>query len=195
MYVELSPRATEIADQAKQLLVAGGYSGFSYADVSNRVHICKASIHHHFPSKAELVRTVVARNRIEARAFRADLDRRYPDPLGRLEAYATYWSDLICKGTSSVCICVMLAAELPMIPKEVADEVKGSFEDLAAWLATVLEDGEKAGQFRLRDNAQVDALAFLSTVHGAMLTSRALNKPEIFGAITRAAISQLMAPG
>ncbi|HUH39334.1 MAG TPA: TetR/AcrR family transcriptional regulator [Castellaniella sp.] len=190
MNIELSPRASEIADQAKQLLVAGGYSGFSYADVSQRVHICKASIHHHFPSKAELVRTVVARNRIEARDSRANLDRQCPDPLSRLETYANHWSDLICGGTS-VCICVMLAAELPMIPEEVAVEVRGSFEDLAAWLATVLEDGEKAGQFRLRDNAQVDALVFLSTVHGAMLTSRALNKPEVFGAITRAAIHQL----
>ncbi|MDN5843851.1 MAG: TetR/AcrR family transcriptional regulator [Alcaligenaceae bacterium] len=195
MNIELSPRATEIADQAKLLLAAGGYSGFSYADVSDRVHICKASIHHHFPSKAELVRTVVVRDRERANAARAELDRQFPEPLARLEAYTGHWSDCICEGTSSVCISVMLAAELPMIPKEVANEVRHSFEDLAAWLATILEDGERAGQFSLRDNAQVDALAVMSTVNGAMLTARALNKPEVFREITRAAISQLTSSG
>lgn len=195
MSMELSPRATEIADQAKQLLAAGGYSGFSYADVSDRVHICKASIHHHFPSKAELVQTVVARNRAQVRAAMADMDRRFPDPLARLQAYASRWSDCVREGAPSVCICVMLAAELPTIPKEVADEVHGHFEDLTAWLAKILDEGAKLGQFKLRDSAYVDAQALMSTVHGAMLTSRALNKPEAFKTISQAAISQLMSPG
>ena len=49
MTVELSPRATELAEHARQLLAAGGYNGFSYADLSEKVGIGKASIHHHFP--------------------------------------------------------------------------------------------------------------------------------------------------
>lgn len=61
--MELSPKAVEIIAHARSLLEAGGYNGFSYADISARVHISKASIHHHFPSKAELVRVVVARYR------------------------------------------------------------------------------------------------------------------------------------
>ncbi len=63
MTVELSPRATEIAEHARQLLAAGGYNGFSYADLSERVRVGKASIHHHFPSKVDLVLTVVMRGR------------------------------------------------------------------------------------------------------------------------------------
>ncbi|WP_410578583.1 TetR/AcrR family transcriptional regulator, partial [Bacillus sp. SIMBA_026] len=49
MSLELSPRAAEIVEQAKLLLAAGGYHGFSYADISERVRIGKPSIHHHFP--------------------------------------------------------------------------------------------------------------------------------------------------
>ncbi|NYT37354.1 TetR/AcrR family transcriptional regulator [Allopusillimonas soli] len=195
MSVELSPRATEIADQTKLLLASGGYNGFSYADISDRVHIGKASIHHHFPSKAELVQTVVVRHREQTQEGMAALDRQLADPLERLEAYTGYWSKCIREGTAPICICAMLAAELPMIPKEVADEVHGYFEDLAAWLARILEDGATKGQFKLRDSAVIEAQTLMSTVHGAMLTARALGKPEIFESISQAAISQLSAPG
>ncbi|MEF9673014.1 TetR family transcriptional regulator [Pseudomonas sp. PCH446] len=52
MNTELSAKATEIADYAQSLLALGGYNSFSYADIAERVRITKASIHHHFPSKA-----------------------------------------------------------------------------------------------------------------------------------------------
>jgi TetR/AcrR family transcriptional repressor of nem operon len=193
MSTELTARASEIADQARLLLAAGGYNGFSYADLSERVGISKASIHHHFPSKAELVQSVVARHREQAREGMAALERQYTDPLARIQAYTGYWTVCIRDGTSSMCICAMLAAELPMIPKEVAAQVRGYFEDLTSWLAKALEEGASQGQFALQDNAPAEAQAFMSTVHGAMLTARAVNSPEAFEFITRVAINKLAA--
>jgi TetR/AcrR family transcriptional repressor of nem operon len=67
----------------------------SAADVSARVNISKASIHHHFPSKADLVRTVVELYRAEAREGLALLDRQLDDPLQELNAYVDYWSSCI----------------------------------------------------------------------------------------------------
>ncbi|QVQ24699.1 TetR/AcrR family transcriptional regulator [Achromobacter deleyi] len=191
MSLELSPRAIEIVEQTRQLLAAGGYHGFSYADVSERVHIGKPSIHHHFPAKADLVLTVVVHHREQAREGLAALDQHVPDPLGRLTAYADYWAKCIGEGTMPMCICAMLAAELPMIPQAIADEVRAYFGDLAGWIASVLESGVSKGQFQLRDSVQVEAQAFMSTVHGAMLTARAFNDPKVFASISRAAISQL----
>jgi len=193
MSVELSPRATEIAEQAKLLLAAGGYNGFSYADLSERINISKPSIHHHFPSKADLVLTVVTRHREQSREGLAALQRHVDDPLGQLTAYTDYWAECIREGTSSMCICAMLAAESPMIPQEIADEVRGYFEDLTAWVATVLKKGAAKAQFHLRDSARVEAQTFMSTVHGAMLTARALKNPESFRVIARVAINRLTA--
>ncbi|ANN76292.1 TetR/AcrR family transcriptional regulator [Bordetella flabilis] len=190
MNAELSPRAVEIADHTKLLLAAGGYHGFSYADVSERVHIGKASIHHHFPSKADLVLTVVARHREQARAGMAALDRM-DDPLARLKAYTDYWSQCIREGSSSICICAMLAAELPQIPQVIADEVRGYFGELTAWLARTLAQGAQTGRFHLRDSAYIEAQTFMSIVHGAMLTARAVDNPEVFASITRTAVSRL----
>ncbi|HEY0207775.1 TetR/AcrR family transcriptional regulator [Acerihabitans sp.] len=191
MNTELSPKATEIVMHAKLLLAAGGYNSFSYADISERVHISKASIHHHFPSKAELVRVVVARYREEARVGMAMLDSQVSDPLAELHAYTDYWSTCIYEGTSSFCICAMLAAELLTIPGLVAEEVRGHFQDQTIWLGTILQKGAAQGQFRLWDSPVVEAGTFMATVHGAMLAARAYGDPQTFQAIVRPAISKL----
>lgn len=193
MNLELSPRAAEIAEHTKVLLAAGGYNGFSYADLSERVRIGKPSIHHHFPSKAELVLTVVTLHRQQAREGLAALDAHVPDPLARLTAYTEYWAKCIREGTAPICICAMLAAEMPMIPPDIADEVSGYFADLTAWIAAVLEEGSAKGQFQLRDSAAAEARTFMSTVHGAMLTARAFGDPAAFQAVSRAAIARLAA--
>ena len=59
-----SSTAEDILNCTRRLIASGGYNGFSYADISEVVGIRKASIHHHFPSKADLVRAF-------ARAMRA----------------------------------------------------------------------------------------------------------------------------
>lgn len=191
MSVELSPRAIEIAEHTKQLIAAGGYNGFSYADISERVHIGKASIHHHFPSKADLVHAVVVRHREQSREGLAALDQHISDAPARLKAYTDYWAGCIRDGQLPICICAMLGAELPMLPQAVANEVQRYFEDLTAWLQAVLETGVAQGKFHLRDSAFVEAQTFMSCIHGAMLTARALNSPEAFEAISRTALSQL----
>lgn len=191
MEAELSPRATEIIARARTLLVAGGYNGFSYADISESVQISKASIHHHFPSKAELVQTVVRRYRDEAQKGLAAIQSSISDPLAQLQAYTGYWEACIRDGSSSFCICAMLAAELPAIPEQVADEVRGHFCDLAAWLASVLESGAAKGVFRLRAAPEPEAMALMATVHGAMLSARALGDPDVFATIVEASVGRL----
>ena len=92
---DLSPKAAEIANCAQGLLATKGYNGFSYADISEAVHISKASIHHHFPSKAELVQTVLRRYRQQGREGLAALAKQVADPLARIRAYTGYWETCI----------------------------------------------------------------------------------------------------
>lgn len=191
MNTELSAKATEIADYAQSLLALGGYNSFSYADIADRVRITKASIHHHFPSKAELVRVVVARYREQAREGLAALGREIADPLAQLNTYVDYWSTCIRSGSSPFCICAMLAVELPTIPDEIAAEVRGHFQDLTDWLAKVLEKGAATGQFHLQDSPTIEAKAFMAGVHGAMLAARGFGDPESFKTLVQLSISRL----
>ncbi|MDB5847757.1 MAG: transcriptional regulator, TetR family protein [Rhodoferax sp.] len=191
---ELSPKAAEIAKCAESLLATKGYNGFSYADISEAVHISKASIHHHFPSKAELVQTVLRRYREQGRVGLAALEKQVTDPLARLQAYTGYWAACIRDGTSAFCICAMLGSELSAIPESVADEVRGHFLDLAAWLTNVLEQGAAKGIFLLRTAPESEAMALMATVHGGMLAARVYGDSEVFATVVQQSVKQLLAP-
>jgi len=193
-FIDLSPKATEIAACAQSLLATRGYNGFSYADISEAVHISKASIHFHFPSKAELVQTVLRRYREQGREGLVALEKQVTDPLARLHAYTGYWEACIREGTSPFCICAMLGSELSAIPDAVADEVRGHFLDLATWLTALLAQGAAQGIFRLRANPQAEAMALMATVHGGMLAARVYGDPDVFATIVQQGVSQLLAP-
>ena len=168
---------------AQTLIITGGYNGFSYADIAKVIGIRNASIHHHFPSKAILVRTLVARYREEMDAGIADLERRISDPLEQLRAYTNFWEVCISDATASFCVCAMLASELPILPEEIALEVRGHFRALSAWLASLLARGTKQGSIQLAEPAKTEAEIFMATVHGAMLSARAYGDAKMFGAI------------
>lgn len=176
---------------AQSLIVAGGYNGFSYADIAKVIGIRNASIHHHFPSKADLVRVLVARYREEAAAGMEELARRVPDAPGQLRAYAKYWEACIVDDKAPFCVCALLASELPMLPEEVALEVKAHFRALSGWLASALERGAKQGDFQLAAPAKVEAEIFMATIHGAMLSARAYGNPKMFGAIINPLLKRL----
>lgn len=191
MDIELSPKAREIVMCARALLAVGGYNSFSYADIAAAVGISKPSIHHHFPSKAELVRTVVAVYRQDARNGLAQVVQHVPGPLQRLQAYAGYWAGCLHERDTSFCVCAMLATELPTLPPEVADEVRGHFVDLSAWLAAQLEEGAAAGVFKLQGSPPAEAQALMASVHGAMLGARAHGNPELFAQILQPVLQRL----
>lgn len=191
MQPELSAKASEIVACTRALLAVGGYHSFSYADISAAVHISKPSIHHHFPSKAALVRTMVALYREDARNGLAAVQQHLAAPLEQLKAYTGYWERCLQERDSSFCVCAMLAAELPTLPPEVADEVRGHFADLTAWLASRLELGAALGQVTLRGSPRAEASAFLAVVHGAMLAARAEDNPGVFKDILQPVLQRL----
>ncbi|MER8394887.1 TetR/AcrR family transcriptional regulator [Mesorhizobium sp. M1340] len=187
----LSTTSDDILACARSLIVAGGYNGFSYADIADVVGIRKASIHHHFPSKVDLVRTLVAGYREEAEAGMANVELHESDPLEQLRIYAGYWEACIADASAPFCICALLASELPVLPEEVGVEVRAHFRSLSAWLTSVLERGARRGQFQLMSTPRAEAEAFMATVHGAMLSARAYGDPTIFGVITGPLLERL----
>ena len=187
----LSTTSDDILACARSLIVAGGYNGFSYADIADVVGIRKASIHHHFPSKVDLVRTLVARYREEAEAGMANLELQVSDSLEQLRLYARYWEACIADASAPFCVCALLAGQLPVLPEEVGLEVRAHFRSLSAWLTSVLERGARRGQLQLMSTPRAEAEAFMAAVHGAMLSARAYGDPKIFGVVTGPLLERL----
>lgn len=184
--------AEQILHSARGLLVAGGYNGFSYDDIAVEVGIRKASIHHHFPTKVVLVRKVVELYRSESMAGLAELERQISDPVAQLRAYIGYWEACIRDATAPFCVCALLAVEIPVLPDEIAREVRGHFRALSAWLTSVLDRGRSLKQIQLVGPTKIEAESFLATVHGAMLSARAYGDAKAFAAITRPLLERLV---
>jgi TetR/AcrR family transcriptional regulator, transcriptional repressor for nem operon len=181
----------DIISCARSLIISGGYNGFSYADIADVVGIRKASIHHHFPTKVDLVRTLVERYREEVDAGIAEFERRFPEPMDQIRAYIGYWEGCIGDATTAFCVCALLASEIPLLPQEIVRELRAHFQTLSAWLTSLLERGADQGNIVLSGTARSDAETVMATVHGAMLSARAYGDTKVFGVITQALIERL----
>ncbi|HBK45169.1 MAG TPA: TetR family transcriptional regulator [Xanthomonadaceae bacterium] len=189
-----SSTADSILASARELVVAGGYHGFSYADIAQVVGIRKPSIHHHFPSKTDLVRTLVHDHRIGLEAGLAAIERSTSDPVAQLRAYSAHWEACIMDGSAPFCLSALLASELPILPAEVALEVRAHFRVLSDWLASVFERGARERRIAVTTSPRLEAETFMATVHGAMLSARAYGDPKTFGAIVSPLLERLALP-
>ncbi len=86
-----------------------------------------------------------------------------------------------------------LASELPILPEEIALEVRAHFRSLSAWLTSVFERGALQGRLKLTSSPRVEAEAFMATVHGAMLSARAYGDPKAFGLVIKPLLDRLSA--
>ncbi|GAB3375889.1 TetR/AcrR family transcriptional regulator [Massilia agri] len=188
-----STTADDILACARSLVIAGGYNGFSYADIAETVGIRKPSIHHHFPSKAELVTTLVSRYRQDAEDGIANLGHAIPAPLEQLRAYIGYWKACIGDASAPFCVCALLANELPVLPDTVAHEIRAYFRFLSGWLTSVFERGATQGSIVLKESPRIEAETFMATVHGAMLSARAYGDTGTFATIMDPQLARLTA--
>ncbi|MEJ5027145.1 TetR/AcrR family transcriptional regulator [Brucella anthropi] len=189
----LSTTSDDILACAKTLIMSGGYNGFSYADIAGVVGIRKASIHHHFPSKVDLVKALIVRHREDTEAGFANLESKVDDPLEQLQAYTQYWSACITDGSAPFCVGALLASEIPVLPQELASEIQNYFRSLSRWLTSVLTRGAKQGRIRLIGSPDIEAEAFAATVHGGMLSARAHSDPKMFSLIVEPMLRRLAA--
>ncbi len=141
--------------------------------------IRKASIHHHVPTKVDLVRALVTQYRGEAQAGIAEFERRFPEPLDQLRAYTGYWESCIGDLETSYCLCALLATQIPVLPEEIVVELRACFRTLSAWLTSVLERGAGQGTITLTDDTHSEAEALMAAVHGAMSSARAYGDPQV----------------
>lgn len=187
-----SNTADEILAAARTFIIAGGYNGFSYADIAEVIGIRKASIHHHFPSKVDLVRTLLKRYLDDAVTGMGELERNVPEPPELLRTYAGIWARCIKDASMPFCVCALLASEQPALPPEVAVEVRAYFQFLSGWLTGVIERGAEKGTLAISASPRVEAEAFMATVHGAMLSARAYGDASTFGMILTPTLQKLI---
>jgi TetR/AcrR family transcriptional repressor of nem operon len=183
--------AERILEVANTLLIDRGYSAFSYADIAETVKIRKASIHHHFPTKAGLVVAVLRRHRARISGGMKALDDQIENPSVRIRNYFKYWEGCIEGRTLSFCIGALLGAEMPSLPEEVQAEVRLHFSMLTEWFERTLKAASKMRAIHLQGTVATEAQMLIAVLHGAMLSARATGNCDVFRSLSQAALNRI----
>ncbi|HJS95678.1 MAG TPA: TetR/AcrR family transcriptional regulator [Solirubrobacteraceae bacterium] len=165
-----SGTAERVLDIAERLTQVRGFNNFSYADIATELGITKASLHYHYPGKAELGQALITRYTERFDQALDEIDRALPDARAKLEAYADLYAGVL--RNERMCMCGILAAEYPTLPATMQSEVVRFFDENQKWLAGVLTEGKADGTLSYRGRAEDVAQSILSTLEGAMLVAR-----------------------
>jgi TetR/AcrR family transcriptional repressor of nem operon len=168
---DTEPKTAErILDIAERLVQERGFNSFSYADIARELGITTASLHYHFPGKAELGQALIERYAERFSGALSRIDSDLPDARTKLEAYAGLYADVL-RGRR-MCMCGMMAAEYQTLPEPMRAAVIRFFDDNQLWLARVLEEGRDDESLAITGSVDETAQSILGTLEGAMLVAR-----------------------
>jgi TetR/AcrR family transcriptional repressor of nem operon len=165
-----SQTSERILDIAERLVQTRGFSNFSYADIASELGITTASLHYHFPGKAELGHALITRYAQRFSEALSQIEKDQPNARAKLEAYAGLYADVL-RG-KRMCMCGILAAEYQTLPKPMRSEVIRFFDDNQEWLSHLLTEGQTDHTLNFTGPVQDVAQNILSTLEGAMLVAR-----------------------
>jgi TetR/AcrR family transcriptional repressor of nem operon len=165
--------AQRILDTAERLLQTRGYNAFSYADIANALHVTKASLHYHFPTKAELGRRLIQRYGVSFLHALAAIEQTSGHAGEQLRRYVDIYLGVL--RNDRMCLCGMLAAEYVTLPKPMKTELKHFFDENERWLVAVLEKGQATNKLRFTGPAREVAQLLMGALEGAMMLARSYN--------------------
>ena len=178
-----------VLDIAEVLVQTRGFNAFSYADIARAVGIRKASLHHHFATKAELGMALVARYRSSFLDALQTIESESDTAPERLKRYTDLYGGVLRKGR--MCMCGMLAADVATLPRPMRSSIAEFFSENETWLAAVLADGRKRGQIEFEGTPASMAAFFVSSLEGAMLVARASGETDPFDDVVRHLLARI----
>lgn len=187
----MSDTQSKILAHGETLVRRLGYSGFSYAALAETLGIRKASIHHHFRLKDDLILALVqaydARYDEALESICASTD----DAVKRVDAYGRLY--LLGVESDQGCLCAALAIELDALSPPIRTAVTDFFNKHLKWLEQVLKEGRKNEQINAQINPKNTARMIVATLEGALLMERMLSGSKGFEAALKA-LRESLAP-
>ena len=181
--------AQRILDVAERLVQTRGFNGFSYADIAEALDVTKASLHYHFPAKADLGRRLIERYEQTFLAVLKGIDATGAAPREKLKRYARIYADVL--RDNRMCLCGMLASDYATLPKAMKEDVKHFFDENEQWLVAVLEQGRKSGALEFKGSPLDLARVIVGSLEGAMMLARSYGEPARFDTAAERLIASL----
>jgi TetR/AcrR family transcriptional repressor of nem operon len=168
--VVASTTREQLLTVAADLLQRVGYASFSFRDLAEAVGIRAASVHYHFPTKADLGLALVDWFRAQSDPQMAALCQAYPNVRDRLMALAEQVAEHTCTNGKS-CPINLLLSEFSVLPENLQIKVRAWVDDCLAGMAAWLDQGRKAGELKFPGDPIYQARLVWSVIeHGTQLS-------------------------
>lgn len=178
----------KIIEAGEELIQERGINGFSFADIANKVGIRKASIHYYFPTKLDLVKSVLEHY---INHFFASLDERCCH-LNSLEEVLTAYTEQFkssLQKNNQVCLCSMLSMESFSLDNELQQETNAFFNKNIWWLQKKLEEFQVP-----EEQAATKANHLFVVVQGVQLITQSSKDISYFDSIVSKEIDSITSP-
>ncbi|MDP1658696.1 MAG: TetR/AcrR family transcriptional regulator [Methylotenera sp.] len=183
----------QILTSAQRLVQQRGFNGFSYADVAVEVGIRKASLHHHFATKADLGLALIERYSLALSNELARISSLSVPADEKLRAYIAIYHYTLA--ADRVCMGGMLASDALTLEGAMLPSLKHFFAINTDWLTELLAEGNVQQTFTLSSTAANHARLLVSALQGALMLARATSDRDAFEQTCELLISNLMRKG
>jgi TetR/AcrR family transcriptional regulator, transcriptional repressor for nem operon len=170
-----------LLNSAENAVRARGYDGFSYADLAVEVGIRKASIHYHFPTKADLALALIARYSENFFAKLNQITELHSTGGARLAACVSAYRDAI-DGGKKLCLCVAFCIGRDGLSPETVAKLDIFHLTVTDWLSKVFAAGKADNSITAVVDHDAEAHACLAQMEGAQLIARAAKDSTRFDA-------------
>ncbi|TFH05330.1 MAG: TetR/AcrR family transcriptional regulator [Methanosarcina sp.] len=163
---EMNKTNQQILHYAGNFLQCRGYNGFSYRDISQKLGIKNAAIHHYYPQKEDLVAAFLEVSRHKFTANIAQIVESGGSAREQLQYYFDYALKEFDDG-KSICPPGSVILDFEELPEKVKKQQLLLLDEILTWLSRVLKTGLEQGELNFSDPVDVRADAIFETLLGA----------------------------
>lgn len=185
----MSDTKAKILDVAESLVQQVGPNAMSYQQISNTVGIRKASIHHHFPKKEDLVDALLDRCLVTyGDSYRAIIAGSETAP-EKLRKLAGVFAEGLRK--RQLCLVGTISADLYSLHESSRRILETTIEETIKLYVTVFEQGRQEDSLSVTNDVDSAAYAFFSFLVGAQISARACGGLKAFHGAAEALIASM----
>ena len=164
---------TALLNSAERAARTLGFDGFSYADLAEDVGIRKASIHHHFPSKAKLSVALMQRYHENFQTVCNKIDAKFETGGGKLGELINQYKAGSNEG-KRLCLCASFSASRNSLPPDVIHQITLFRTMVITWMTGAFEKGKQDNSISGVTDPTLEAAAAMSLLEGAQLAALSL---------------------
>lgn len=162
---------TALLEIGAEIVRRQGFGGLSFGAIADRAGIRKASVHHHFPAKADFAQALVA---YRAEALTAELAETEGDTRRgymALRAFLRERRDQTGDG-AALDILTALAADANLLDAPTRAALAAARELVVRRIAAILQAGRRDRTIAVAGDIEEEARAALAQIEGAELAAR-----------------------